>query len=276
MNPILPVVLTIAGSDCGGNAGVQADLRSFHALGAHGCTAFAALTAQNPFAVRGILPVPGDFIRLQLETIFDAYSVGGIKTGMLSDAATISVVADFLSNHRGIPLVVDPVMVATSGAKLLADDAIETMTSRLFPLAALITPNQPEAEVLTGIPIHGIESARRAAISLNERFGCAALVKGGHDPADPTRDALCIDGKVWDLASPEIDSPLSTHGTGCTLSAAIAAALARGETLLEAVALGKACIYEALRTCAMVGPDIAVLGLPATLPRNLIDVAFAN
>lgn len=267
----LPVALTIAGSDCGGNAGVQADLRAFHALRVHGCTAFAALTAQNPFGVRGIHPVPGDFLRLQLETIFDAYSVGAVKTGMLADTGTIETVASFLEGRR-IPLVVDPVMVATSGAKLLADDAIDAMTSRLIPLAALITPNQPEAEALSGIPVRGIESARRAAAELSARFGCATLVKGGHDPADPTRDALCIGGRVWELSSPVVENPLSTHGTGCTLSAAIAAALAGGAPLLEAVAIGKACIYEALRTCAMVGPDAAVLGMPASIPREKITI----
>lgn len=272
MSDSIPVALTIAGSDSGGNAGVQADLRSFHALGAHGCTAFAALTAQNPSGVRGILPVPGDFIRLQLDAIFDAYSVGGIKTGMLADSATISAVADALAPHRGIPMVIDPVMVATSGARLLKDSALETLESRLIPLATLITPNQPEAEVLSGMTVHGIESARRAARALSARFGCATLVKGGHDPSDPTRDALCIGDRIWDLVSPVVPDPLSTHGTGCTLSAAIAAALASGMTLLEAVATGKACIYESLRTCAKVGPDAAVLGLPRSIPRDLIRI----
>ncbi|MGI6494871.1 MAG: bifunctional hydroxymethylpyrimidine kinase/phosphomethylpyrimidine kinase [Kiritimatiellia bacterium] len=271
-SPSIPVALTIAGSDSGGNAGIQADLRSFHALGVHGCTAFAALTAQNPSGVRGILPVPGDFLRLQLSAIFDAYAVDAVKTGMLADSETIATVADALSAHPGIPLVADPVMVATSGAKLLRDDAIDTLARTLLPRAALITPNQPEAEVLAGFHVRGIESARRAARELTARYGCATLVKGGHDPVDPTRDVLCIGGRVWELVSPVVDAPLSTHGTGCTLSSAIAAALARGMPLLEAVALGKACIYEALRTCVWVGPDAAVLGLPRSLPRDLVEI----
>ncbi len=279
--PRLAVALTIAGSDSGGNAGIQADLRAFHALGVHGCTAVAALTAQNPDGVRGIFPVDASFLRLQIETVFAAYAVGGIKTGMLATAELIAAAADALAAWPAIPKVVDPVMVASSGARLLAADAAATLAARLLPLATLITPNQPEAEVLLGRPVRGTAAAREAAYALWQRFGCAVLVKGGHDPADPARDVLCEGGRLLELTTPVVPAPLSVHGTGCTLSAAIAAALAKGLTLVEAVAVGKACVFEALRTGAWVGPRAAVLGLPAVIPRDAVRVegiakAFGN
>lgn len=270
--PRLAVALTIAGSDSGGNAGIQADLRAFHALGVHGCTALTALTAQNPDGVRGIFPVDATFLRLQLETIFAAYTVGGIKTGMLATAELIAAVADALAAWPAVPKVVDPVMVASSGARLLAADAATTLMERLLPLATLITPNQPEAEVLLGQPVRGTAAAREAARALWRQFGCAVLVKGGHDPADPARDVLCEEGRLLEFVTPVVPAPLSVHGTGCTLSAAIAAALARGQPLVESVAVGKACVYEALRSGAWVGPRAAVLGLPARIPRVVVRV----
>ena len=142
-----PCCLTIAGSDSGGNAGVQADLRAFHAYGLHGCTAFAALTAQNPFGVSAIHAVPPDFVAAQLDAVLGVYNIRALKTGMLADAAAIEVVADRIARHSEIAKVVDPVMVATSGAKLISDDAVATLTARLLPCATLITPNLPEAEV---------------------------------------------------------------------------------------------------------------------------------
>ncbi|MEI8242834.1 MAG: bifunctional hydroxymethylpyrimidine kinase/phosphomethylpyrimidine kinase [bacterium] len=258
-----PVALTIAGSDCGGNAGIQADLRAFHGFGVHGCTAIAALTAQNPTGVAGILPATSDFLRLQLQTIFDGYYVGAIKTGMLLNAELIEVVAEVLARHKGIPLVVDPVMVASSGARLLEDAAVEALTRRLLPLASLITPNLPEAAVLLGRPVAGGAAAGEAARELAALFRCAVLVKGGHGSfSNQASDFLCVgEGQLACLRTPVVRHPLSLHGTGCTLSAAITAALATGCSLADAVAEGKSYVYEAIRHGRTLGPQAAVLGM---------------
>jgi hydroxymethylpyrimidine/phosphomethylpyrimidine kinase len=264
------VALTIAGSDSGGNAGIQADLRTFHGFGVHGCTAIAALTAQNPLGVTGILTADADFLGRQLDAIFACYTVGAIKTGMLANAELIETVADRLAAQTVVPRVVDPVMVATSGARLLEDRAVETLKRRLIPLATLLTPNRPEAEVLLGRPIPDRGEAIGAARELAARYGCAVLLKGGHDPEHPGEDLLCIDGRLTSLSTPVVVDPLSTHGTGCTLSAAIAASLALGRELETAVAEGKAYVYEAIRTGRVIGPFAAVLGMPARLPVEAV------
>jgi len=176
-----PAALTVAGSDSGGNAGIQADLRAFHVFGVHGCTAIAALTAQNPWGVSGVQEVTPEFLRRQLDAVLPHYSLGAAKTGMLATAPLIEAVADCFARVPGLPKVVDPVMVATSGARLLAPDAVAALCARLLPLAALITPNLPETEVLLGRPVGGVVAA--AARALRERFGCAVLVKGGHATA---------------------------------------------------------------------------------------------
>ena len=253
-----PVALTIAGSDSGGNAGVQADLRVFHGFGVHGCTAITALTAQNPSGVAGLLPATPAFLRLQLKSVFDAYQVRAIKTGMLHDARLIHTVAAFLQLHPGIPLVIDPVMVSTSGTRLLQAAAVNTLLRRLLPLATLITPNLPETEVLLGRTV--VDRADAACV-LAARFHCAVLVKGGHDAAQQSCDLLCVGQKLYRVRSPVVRHPLSLHGTGCTLSAAITAALASGRSLTEAVVEGKAYVYEAIRTGRCVGPHANVLGM---------------
>jgi hydroxymethylpyrimidine/phosphomethylpyrimidine kinase len=256
-----PVALTIAGSDSGGNAGIQADLRAFHGFGVHGCTAIAALTAQNPAGVAGILPATPKFLQQQLEAIFAAYRVNAVKTGMLQSADLIAVVAAMLKRHAGIPLVVDPVMVATSGARLLEDAAIGVLKRRLLPLATLITPNIPEAEVLLKRPLASAVELPSAATELSQRFGCAVLLKGGHDRAHPASDILCTGRKLLRISTPAVRHPISTHGTGCTLSAAIAAALATGCSLTDAVIEGKAFVYHAIRNGRTLGPRAAVLGM---------------
>ena len=256
-----PVALTIAGSDSGGNAGLQADLRAFHGFGVHGCTAIAALTAQNQDGVAGVLPVLPEFLCLQLEAIFSGYAVGAVKTGMLQNAGLIETAARVLRCHRGIPLVVDPVMVATSGARLLEDAAVAALKRRLLPLATLITPNLPEAEVLLGLPLATDCDAQSAAVELARRYCCAVLLKGGHDRAHPACDLLCISRNLLRLSTPVVRKPLSTHGTGCTLSAAIAAAIATGQPLLKAVVEGKSFVYAAIRAGGCVGPHAAVLGM---------------
>lgn len=275
----LPVALTIAGSDSGGNAGIQADLRAFNALHVHGCTAIAALTAQNPEGVSDALPTAPGLLGAQLDAILDCYDVAALKTGMLATAALIEVVAERLKGRSAIAGVIDPVMVASSGARLLADDAVRTLRERLLPLATLVTPNLPEAATLLGREIGGGEAAA-AARELARRHGCAVLLKGGHDPGRPSRDLLCARAaddpagawRLWELATPAVAAPLSTHGAGCTLSAAIAAALAKGRPLLTAVIEGKAFVYEALRTGRRVGPRATVLGQPGRLPVEQVMV----
>lgn len=266
----MKAALTIAGSDSGGNAGIQADLRAFHAFGVHGCTAIAALTAQNPNGVTGVLLADGAFLAKQLDAIFACYAIGAVKTGMLANAELIEAAADRLSRQPSVPKVVDPVMVATSGARLLEDSAVETLKRRLAPLATLLTPNLPEAAVLLGRSVEGRKAAIGAARELTDRLGCAVLLKGGHDAERPGEDLFCAGGKVASFSTPVVERPLSTHGTGCTLSAAIAASLALGRDLETAVAEGKSYVYEAIRTGRSLGPKAAVLGMPVKLPLDVV------
>ena len=266
------VALTIAGSDSGGNAGIQADLRTFHKFGVHGCTVITALTAQNPFEVRSVVVPEAAFVGDQLDVVLGTYSIGALKTGMLAMPEVIEVVADRLMCHERIAKVFDPVMVATSGAKLLADDAAEVLRNRLLPLASLITPNLPEAGILLGRTVATREEQAEAARALSDTFGCAVLVKGGHGVGDCAEDALYDGERMVMLSSPRIDDPLTTHGTGCSLSAAIVASLACGRTLVEAVVEGKAYVYGAIREGMNVGEAVAVLGVPEKLPIAEIKV----
>ncbi len=265
--------LTIAGSDSGGNAGIQADVRAFHTFGLHACTAVAALTAQNPAGVYAVEVPPPDFVVAQLDAVLPAYAIGALKTGMLATAPVIEAVAARLARAPSIPKVVDPVMVATSGAKLIADDAVAALRDRLLPLAALATPNLPEAEVLAGLEIRDRAGMAEAARRIRDRAGCAVLVKGGHRAGAEAEDYLLAPQGAFRLSSPAIADPASTHGTGCSLSAAIAAALAIGLALPDAVAAGKAYVYESIRTSLPVGPAATVLGMPApALLRNHPDI----
>ena len=255
--------LTIAGSDSGGNAGVQADLRTFHRYALHGCTVFAALTAQNPFGVSAVHPVPADFVAAQLDAVLGTYAIRALKTGMLAAPDVIETVADRIRDRREIRKVIDPVMVATSGARLVPDDAVAALKRRLLPLADLITPNIPEAETLAGHAIRSRSDVREAARALHGEFGCAVLVKGGHAVGDLTaaEDTL-FDGRDFaTFVLPWVDRPASTHGTGCSLAAAIAAELALGRGLADAVAGAKRYVREAIAGSFAVGPNgCAVLG----------------
>jgi hydroxymethylpyrimidine/phosphomethylpyrimidine kinase len=241
---------TIAGSDPSGGAGVQADLRSFASLGVWGLSAIAALTAQSPAAVRAVCPVDPEMLRAQLETILDAFPVGAAKTGMLGTASAIGTVADTLSPD--IPLVIDPVMCATSGARLIEEDAVSVMVERLLPRASLVTPNLAEAESLTGVRIEDLDGMREAAHKLRTFGARAVLVKGGHAAG---RDAVDL------LVDPDGEMSFSTrrypyevHGSGCCLSAAITAAIARGMPLRDAVGCGKAVVSAAIAN-AVSAPD---------------------
>lgn len=257
---IHPCTLTVAGSDSGGNAGVQADLRTFHAYGLHGCTVFAALTAQNPFGVAAIHPVPPDFIRAQLDAVLGTYAIGAMKTGMLADAAAIKVIAATLEAHPEIAKVIDPVMVATSGAKLIRDDAVEALKTDLLPLAAVITPNIPEAEVLSGCAVTDFDSACAAAEALYRRYGAAVVIKGGHAFGAEATDILRDKNGIQFFSAPRLKDPVSTHGTGCTFAAAVTAGLTLGQPVPEAVAGAKRYVHRAIAGSRFVGPGCGVLG----------------
>jgi hydroxymethylpyrimidine/phosphomethylpyrimidine kinase len=241
------VALTIAGSDSGGGAGIQADLKTFAALGAHGTSVITCVTAQNPAAVIAMEPCSLKIIRSQLHALTSELPPAAVKTGMLLSAAIIRAVAPWLSD-RQCPIVVDPVMVATSGPSLLERDAVKALSHELLPRASLITPNIPEAEALLGVSIREPEDMRKAARALHERFGCAALVKGGHlnDMAEAI-DIFFDGGTELLLTAPRVPG-VKTHGTGCTYSAAITAFLARGEKLERAVPLAKEFVTRAIAT----------------------------
>jgi len=228
-------VLVIAGSDSGGGAGIQADIKTITMFGAYAATAITALTAQNTLGVAAVHVAPLDFVARQIEVVMRDIGADVLKTGMLADAATIEAVCDALAQFApGVPVVVDPVMVATSGARLLADDALSLLMRRLLPIARVITPNLPEAEALAGMPIPDVAAMHRAADSLLSLGVPAVLLKGGHLPGTQVVDLLATEDGVEEFAAPRIDSR-NTHGTGCTLASGIAASLAQGMTLREAV-----------------------------------------
>ena len=236
--------LTIAGSDSSGGAGIQADLKTMTANGVYGMSAITALTAQNTTGVTGIMEVTPEFLGEQLDAIFSDIFPDAVKTGMVSSIELIRVIADRLTKYNARNIVVDPVMVATSGAKLISDDAIESLKEYLLPLATVITPNIPEAEVLSGKTITSEDDMVEAAKSIYESLGCAVLCKGGHQVNDANDLLYSADGPVW-FKGKRIDNP-NTHGTGCTLSSAIASNLAKGKTLEESVKAAKDYISGAL------------------------------
>ncbi len=242
-----PVALTIAGSDSGGGAGIQADLKTFTALGVHGTTVVAAVTAQNPREVLGIFPLSPQAVLMQLEAVFRQLPPKAAKTGMLYSADIIRAVADFFQAHsKRVPLVVDPVMLSTSNAQLLVGDAVEALIEELFPLAKLITPNVNEASRLLNQTIGSVRELKEAACELYLKFGTAVLLKGGHLPGGTVTDVL-FDGVRMVMMKGTRINVNGTHGTGCTLSAAITAYLAQGVELLEAVRLGRRYLRSALK-----------------------------
>ena len=258
----LPVALTIAGSDSGGGAGIQADLKTFAALGVHGASAIACLTAQNPRRVLAVEPCSPKMLRQQIEAVFEELNPVAVKTGMLFSAQNIRVVANFFCNPqsaiRNPQLVVDPVMVSTSGTRLLQPAAEKILREKLLPLAALITPNLDEAEILSGQKISSPEDLRSAARKIHARFGCAALVKGGHLKNSSVAIDVFFDGKNELLLSAPFVKEVSTHGTGCTYSAAICAALALGHNLPHAVEIGKNFVTAAIAGSYQIGKHFAL------------------
>ena len=230
-------VLTIAGSDCSGGAGIQADIKTISAHGMYAMSAITALTAQNTTGVSDIFNITPEFVESQLESIFTDIYPDSVKTGMMSEADIIETVAAVLKKYKAPNVVVDPVMVSTSGSRLLSDSALDAMTGLLFPAARVITPNIPEAEVLSGISISNLADMEKAARIISEKTPAAVLVKGGHSVSDAT-DLLLENGRVFTFAGKKIDNP-NTHGTGCTLSSAIACGLADGLSAADSIQRAK-------------------------------------
>lgn len=237
--------LTIAGSDSSGGAGIQADLKTMLANHVYGMSAITALTAQNTTGVTDIMEVTPKFLAEQLDSIFTDIKPDAVKTGMVSSSQLIDIIADKLREYKAVNIVIDPVMVATSGAKLICDDAMETLKKKLLTLATVITPNIPEGEVLAGMKITSKEDMVTAAEKISNTYGCSVLLKGGHSLND-ANDLLVEQGKepVWFMGRRIANT--NTHGTGCTLSSAIASNLAKGKSLEEAVKGAKNYISGAL------------------------------
>ncbi|MEM3739887.1 MAG: bifunctional hydroxymethylpyrimidine kinase/phosphomethylpyrimidine kinase [Candidatus Korarchaeum sp.] len=261
----VPVALTIAGSDSGGGAGIQADLKTFAALGVHGTVAITSITAQNTREVTAVQDVSVDVIRAQIEAVVSDIGVDAAKTGMLHTSEIIRAVAEEIRRHR-FPLVVDPVMIAKSGAPLLKEEAVKSLIEELLPLAEVVTPNAREAEVLSGISVRSLDDARRAAKLIAEHGPRAVIVKGGHLEGGESIDVL-YDGDFTELRAERVGSR-NTHGTGCSFSAAIAAELAKGRSIREAFRTAKLLVTEAIRYGLPVGKGHGPLNPMALLYKE--------
>ena len=240
----MKTALTIAGSDSSGGAGIQADIKTMLANGVYAMSAITALTAQNTTGVQGIFEVTPDFLAMQIDSVFTDIRPDAVKIGMVSSVSLIEAIAERLTFYRAENIVVDPVMVATSGSRLLSDDAVDTLKAKLLPLAAVLTPNIPEAEVLAEMSIASPDDMVTAAGKIGRAYGCAVLCKGGHNLND-ANDLLWQNGSARWFYGKRIQNP-NTHGTGCTLSSAIASNLAKGCDLETAVERAKAYISGAL------------------------------
>lgn len=236
--------LTIAGSDCSGGAGIQADIKTMMANGVYAMSAITALTAQNTLGVMGIMEVSPEFLLKQLDAVFTDIPPDAVKIGMVSSGQLITVIAETLQRYHATNIVLDPVMVSTSGSRLIDEEAIQVLKEKLLPLATVITPNIPETEVLWGKAVTSAEDMERAAADISDQYGTAVLCKGGHSQSNAD-DLLCADGKMQWFKGRKVDN-LNTHGTGCTLSSAIASYLAQGFSLVEAVREAKEYVAGAL------------------------------
>ena len=247
-------LLIIAGSDSGGGAGIQADIKTAQGFGVFSTTAITALTAQNTLGVQRVLPIPPAFVQAQINSVLSDIGADAIKTGMLANAEIISAVAQSLANFKA-PIIIDPVMVATSGDKLLEENAIELMQTQLFPLATLVTPNIPEAEILAGMKIETQADMLVAAQKILQ-FGCqAVLIKGGHMQGEKLVNLLVTPAKNWSFEYARIDTK-NTHGTGCTLASAIACGLVGGKKLNVAVKKAGDYVHKAILGAILNAPDI--------------------
>lgn len=233
-----PVAATVAGSDCSAGAGIQADLKTFQHFDVHGLTAVTCVVSETGNVVRAVHPVPPEMLADQLSLLLEAFPIAALKTGMLFSAAHVAVVAKILRNHPAVRVVVDPVMIASTGAPLLENDAIDAYRELLLPLAHLVTPNLPEAETLLGLEIQSAAALESAALALSEQFRTAVLAKGGHLQSPDCLDVLASGGALHRFTASRIAVP-GSHGTGCTLSAAITARLAHGDPLPAAITTAK-------------------------------------
>lgn len=254
----IPVALTIAGSDSGGGAGIQADLKTFAALGVHGTSAITCLTAQNPREVRAVQAASPALVSAQIEAVVSELRPAAVKTGMLYSRSVIAAVVASWPKRNPPPLVVDPVLIATSGARLLRPDAETSLIRDLIPLATVITPNLDEAAFLLGRPLNDLDDLRRAALDLHLRFGCAVLAKGGHLAKSKTASDVFFDGRTELVLSAPFVRGVSTHGTGCTYSAAITGYLALGLDLVAAVELAKQHVTQAIAQSVQIGKHTAL------------------
>ncbi|GBQ26234.1 bifunctional hydroxymethylpyrimidine kinase/phosphomethylpyrimidine kinase [Gluconacetobacter azotocaptans] len=263
-------VLVVAGSDSGGGAGIQADIKAITALGGFAMTALTALTAQNTVGVHDVFAVPVDFVMRQMLCVLDDLGADAFKSGMLDRADIISAVAGIIRGRPGIPYVLDPVMVAKGGSRLLQDNAVETLKRDLLPLATLLTPNLPEAEVLVGYPIRTVDDMRRAAMDLRQAGAQAVLLKGGHLEGDVLTDVLVSDSGV-DLFSGARLQTRHTHGTGCTLASAIATGLAQGMGLRDSVVRARTYLRAAIAAAPGYGAGAGPLDHGVTMrPDGLV------
>ena len=258
-------VLIVAGSDSGGGAGIQADIKACQVLGAYAMTAITALTAQDTLGVHGVFAAPPEFVARQMRVVLDDLGADAIKTGMLATGGVIAAVCDVLETVADVPLVVDPVMVAKGGAVLLPDDAVVLLRSRLLPRATLLTPNIPEAEALAGFAITGVADMTRAATMLQAAGANAVLVKGGHLGGPVVTDVLADAGGVRLFEDGRIDTK-NTHGTGCTLASAIAAGLAQGMGLAPAITRARSYLRAAILAAPGYGHGHGPLGHDAGQP----------
>lgn len=277
----LPIALTIAGSDSGGGAGIQADLKTFAALGVFGTSAVTAVTAQNPAGVSAVQAIDPEVVAGQIRQVLEFFPVCAIKTGMLMSAAIIEAVASALEQsipstaaaapaEGRIPLVLDPVMVATSGARLLEDDAVEALGTRMLPLASLVTPNMDEAVLLSGREVSADTHLEPAAMAIYEKFGVPVLVKGGHlRESEEAIDVFYAGGKAEFFSAPYLRQ-VNTHGTGCTLSSAIAVYLMRGFPLEDAISEGKNYLHQALAASLPVDQDMVLNHTHSPLPLEML------
>lgn len=240
----MKTALTIAGSDSSGGAGIQADIKTMTMLGVYAMSAITALTAQNTVGVRGIFQITPQFLREQIDSVFEDIFPDAVKIGMIFSSDLVLTIADALKFYNARNIVVDPVMVATSGAKLIDDDAIENLKKFLFPLATVITPNIPEAEILSGMKIKNVDDMKKAAKIIFEKFGCAVLCKGGHTINDA--DDILFANNTFKIFEGKRIETNNTHGTGCTLSSGIAAGLAKDLSLDESIFQAKKFVSDAL------------------------------
>ena len=263
-------VLIIAGSDSGGGAGIQADIKTVTALGGYAATAVTALTAQDTHGVHGVLPVPPEFLRLQIDCVLDDIGADAFKTGMLDRAEIITLVAERIATRPELPFVLDPVMVAKGGARLMQHEALGSLKRSLLPHATLLTPNLPEAEILAGFAIHSLDDMRAAAEQLLTLGVPAVLLKGGHLPGAEVFDLLATEQGVETFRAPRIDTR-HTHGTGCTLASAIATGLAQGLGLRDAVLRARAYLRRAMQQAPGLGGGHGPLNHGVTLDPALLE-----